>query len=260
MNSSEVKIFQSDDGKTEIQVKLENETVWLSQKQMADLFEKDTDTIGLHLKNIYSSSELDEQATTEEYSVVQIEGTRKVRRNIKFYNLDAIFSIGYRVNSKRGIQFRIWATRVLKEFLIKGYALNEKLLNQQNQQLLELKNTVKMLGKILDYKKLSTDESTGLLKLVSDYAYALDILDQYDYQKLSIGHTTDKETFCLDYNDAIEQIQKIKKKYDSSPLFGNEKDKSFRSSVAAIYQTFDGKDLYPSIEEKAAHLFYFILL
>jgi hypothetical protein len=166
--------------------------------------------------------------------------------------------VGYRVNSKRGIQFRIWATRVLKEFLIKGYALNEKLLSQQNQQLLELKNTVKMLGKVLDYKNLSTEESKGLLKLVSDYAYALDILDRYDYQRLKIGHTTDKESFRLDYNEAIEQIKKIKKK-TPSPLFGNEKDKSFRSSVAAIYQTFDGKDLYPSIEEKAAHLLYFIV-
>ena len=258
MDSSEVRIFQSDDGKTEIQVKLEKETVWLSQKQMAELFEKDSDTIGLHLRNIYKSSELNEKATTEEYSVVQTEGKRNVRRKIKFYNLDAIISVGYRVNSKRGIQFRIWATQVLKEYLIKGYTLNEKLLNKQYKQLLELKNTVKILGKVLDYKKLSNDESTGLLKLISDYAYALDILDQYDYQTLKIDYTTSKEIFRLDYNEAIKQIQKIKKQHSYSPLFGNEKDKSFRGSVAAIYQTFEGADLYPSIEEKAANLLYFV--
>ena len=142
MDSSEVKIFQADDGKTEIEVKLEKETVWLSQRQMAELFEKDTDTIDLHLRNIYKSDELDEEATTEKYSVVQKEGNRKVRRKLKFYNLDAIISVGYRVNSKRGIQFRIWATQILKEYLIKGYALNQKILNQQNQQLIELKNKV----------------------------------------------------------------------------------------------------------------------
>ena len=258
MDSSEVKIFQADDGKTEIEVKLEKETVWLSQRQMAELFEKDTDTIGLHLRNIYKSDELYEEATTEEYSVVQKEGNRKVRRKVKFYNLDAIISVGYRVNSKRGIQFRIWATQILKEYLIKGYALNQKILNQQNQQLIELKNTVKLLGNVLSYKKLSNDESTGLLKLISDYAYALDILDQYDYQSLKIDHTSGKEHFRLDYDEAIYQIQKIKKEYGYNALFGNEKDKSFKSSLAAIYQTFEGVDLYPSIEEKAANLLYFV--
>ena len=134
MNNSAIEIFKSDDGKTEVQVSLANETVWLSQKQMAQLFDKDTDTIGLHLKNIYSSEELEEIATTEEFSVVQMEGKRNVTRVIKCYNLDAIISVGYRVNSKRGTQFRIWANKILKDYLVKGYSLNEKILIQQNEQ------------------------------------------------------------------------------------------------------------------------------
>jgi len=258
VNNSDIKIYQSKDGQTEVQVKFENETVWLSQKQMSQLFEKDTDTVGLHLKNIYTSGELDEISTTEESSVVQLEGKRKVKRKIKLYNLDAIISVGYRVNSKRGIQFRIWANKILKEYLIKGYALNERKLNEQNQQLKELQNSVKILGKALTIKTLSSDESIGLLRIISDYAYALDILDQYDYQSLQIQNTSGKETYQLTYEEAINQIQIAKRAHGNSDLFGNEKDKSFQSSVAAIYQTFGGTDLYPSIEEKASNLLYFI--
>lgn len=258
MNSSNIEIYQSRDGQTEVQVRFENDTVWLSQKQMSQLFDKDTDTIGLHLRNIYKSGELNEISTTEESSVVQLEGKRKVKRSIKLYNLDAIISIGYRINSKRGIQFRIWANKILKEYLIKGYALNERKLNEQNQQLRELQNSVKILGKALTIKTLSNDESTGLLKIISDYAYALDILDQYDYQSLQIRDTSGKETFQLTYKEAINQIQLAKRAHGNSDLFGQEKDKSFRSSIATIYQTFGGTDLYPSIEEKAANLLYFI--
>ena len=258
MNNSDIKIYQSQDGHTEVQVRFENETVWLSQKQIAQLFDKDSDTIGLHLKNIYKSGELDEISTTEESSVVQIEGKRNVKRDIRVYNLDAIISVGYRINSKRGIQFRIWANKILKEFLIKGYALNERKLNEQNEQLKELQNSVKILGNALTFKSLSSDESTGLLKIISDYAYALDILDQYDYQSLQIRDTSGKETYQLTYGEAINQIQIVKKAHGNSGLFGHEKDESFQSSVATIYQTIGGTDLYPSIEEKAANLLYFI--
>lgn len=258
MNNSDIKIYQSKDGQTEVQVKFENETVWLSQKQMSQLFDKDTDTVGLHLRNIYTSGELDEISTTEESSVVQLEGKRKVKRKIKLYNLDAIISVGYRVNSKRGIQFRIWANKILKEYLIKGYTLNERKLNEQNQQLKELQNSVKILGEALTIKTLSSDESIGLLRIISDYAYALDILDQYDYQSLQIQNTSGKETYQLTYEEAINQIQIAKRAHGNSDLFGNEKDKSFQSSVGAIYQTFGGTDLYPSIEEKAVNLLYFI--
>jgi hypothetical protein len=175
MNNSGIEIFKSEDGKTEVQVNLANDTVWLSQKQMAQLFDKDTDTIGLHLKNIYNSEELEEISTTEDFSVVQMEGKRNVTRVIKCYDLDAIISVGYRVNSKRGTQFRIWANKILKDYLIKGYSINEKKLIQQNEQLKELRESVKILGNVLMYKQLTNDESVGLLKIISDYAYALDI-------------------------------------------------------------------------------------
>jgi len=258
MNSSEIKIYQVEGGQTEIEVKLHDETVWLSQKQMAELFDKDTDTIGLHLKNIYKSTELLEDATTEESSVVQIEGNRRVRRKIKVYNLDAIISVGYRVNSKRGTQFRIWANKVLKDYLIKGYSINDKRLKLQADKLKELQNTVKIIGTVLDQKRLSGDEGEALLKLISDYSYALDLLDQYDYQKLEIPKGKTKETYQITYTEAKNLINKVRSAYNTTELFGQEKDRSFESSISTIYQTHDGQDLYPTLEEKAAHLLYFI--
>lgn len=258
MNSSEIKIYQIEGGQTEIEVKLSDETVWLSQKQMAELFDKDTDTIGLHLKNIYKTSELKEDATTEDSSVVQIEGNRKVKRKIKFYNLDAIISVGYRVNSKRGTQFRIWANKVLKDYLVKGYSINEKRLKLQADKLKELQNTVKIIENVLDQKRLSGDEGEALLKLISDYSYALNLLDQYDYQKLEIPKGKTKETYQITYTEAKKLINKVRSAYNTTELFGQEKDRSFESSISTIYQTHDGQDLYPSLEEKAAHLLYFI--
>jgi prophage maintenance system killer protein len=258
MDESGIKIFQTDDGKTEIQVVVKSETVWLSQKQIADLFEKDKDTVGLHLRNIYKSGELLEKATTEKYSVVQKEGGRNVNRSLKLYNLDAIISVGYRVNSKRGVQFRIWANQILKDYLIAGYAINERRLKSQNEQLNSLKESVLILTKIVNQKELSPDESEGLLKIITDYAFALDILDQYDYQKLKISDTSDKELYRITYQEAIDHIKRLREIYGNGPLFGKEKDNSFQSSISTIYQTFDGKDLYPSIEEKAANLLYLI--
>jgi hypothetical protein len=219
MNNSAIEIFKSEDGKTEVQVSLANETVWLSQKQLAQLFDKDTDTIGLHLKNIYNSEELEEISTTEEFSVVQMEGKRNVTRVIKCYNLDAIISVGYRVNSKRGTQFRIWANKILKDYLVKGYSVNEKRLTQQNELLKELRESVKILGNVLKYKELSNDESVGLLKIISDYAYALEILDQYDYQSLKIHATSGKEIFRLTYEEAIKQIELAKKYYTGTATY-----------------------------------------
>jgi len=259
MKNSEIKIYKTPNGETSIEVKLEKETVWLSQKQMAELFDKDSDTIGLHLRNIYKSGELDEESTTEKYSVVQKEGKRNVKRQIKFYNLDAIISVGYRVNSKRGVLFRKWATQLLKDYLIKGYIINQQRLQKHAKQLDELKETIKILGSTLKYRKLTNDESTGLLKIISDYSYALDILDQYDYQTLKIENTSGKEVYQLTYKEAIKQINLVKRTYGNSELFGNEKDDSFKSSLATIYQTFGDVDLYPSIEEKAANLLYFIV-
>lgn len=185
MNESAIQIYRLDNGATEIEVKLDQDTIWLSQKQIAELFDKDSDTIGLHLKKIYSTGELEEFSTTEDYSVVQKEGTRNVRRKIKHYNLDAIISVGYRVNSIRGTQFRIWANKILKEYLIQGYSINERALKRQNEQLSELQKTIKILSSAIQSKELTSDESKGLLSIISDYSYALDILDKYDYHSLS---------------------------------------------------------------------------
>jgi prophage maintenance system killer protein len=258
MKNSRIEIYQLENGKTEIEVRLENETIWLNQYQIEELFETDRTSINRHISNIYKSGELDEESTCAIFAQVQLEGKRKVTRNIKFYNLDAIISVGYRVNSKRGTQFRIWANNILKEHLINGYTINKNRLEQKNEQLKELQKSVKLLGDVLKYKALSNDESIGLLKIISDYAYALDILDKYDYQQLEITGTSGKEVYQLTYEEAMEQIKKAKKAYGNSELFGREKDKSFKSSIATIFQTFDGEDLYPSIEEKAANLLYFV--
>jgi prophage maintenance system killer protein len=258
MDEFGIKIFQSQDNKTEIQVIVQSESVWLSQKHMSELFEKDSDTIGLHLRNIYKSGELQEKATTEKYSVIQKEGDRNVKRTIKLYNLDAIISVGYRVNSKRGVQFRIWANQVLKDYLINGFVVNERKLTSQIENLQSLKETVLLLSKITEQKKLTTEESEGLLRIVSGYAYALDVLDQYDYQSLKISDTSDIELYRITYKEAIQKIDELRKIYGNSQLFGKEKDNSFKSSISTIYQTFDKKDLYPSVEEKAANLLYLV--
>jgi len=258
MNNSAIEIFKTEDGKTQVQVVLENDTVWLNQYQLEELFQTNRTSVNRHILNIYKSEELFEDSTCAKFAQVQKEGDRIISRNINYYNLDIIIAVGYRVNSKRGTEFRIWANRILKDYLIKGYSINEKRLMQQNEQLRELRETVKILGNVLKFKELSSDESEGLIKIISDYAYALDVLDQYDYQSLKIRATSGKEIYQLTYNEAIKQIELARNFYGNSGLFGNEKDESFKSSLATIYQTFDGNDLYPSIEEKAANLLYFI--
>ena len=256
---NQIVIYQAKDGQPEIDVQFDGDTIWMSQAQMAEVFEKDSDTIGLHLKNIYKTGELDKNRTTEESSVVRKEGSRNVKRKITFYNLDAIISVGYRVNSIRGTQFRIWANKVLKEYLTTGYVVNERKLKESEEQLFSLKQTIILLETVVKRKELSTDEAVGLLKVVSEYARALDLLDQYDHQKLSISEEQETGINKLAYDDAISQINIWRDKQQAGNLFGNEKDNSFKSSLNVIYQTFNGLDLYPSINEKAANLLYFIV-
>ncbi len=258
MSESEIAIYKASDGSTEIQVKLDGDTVWLNQYQLADLFETDRTSINRHITNIFRSKELAEDSTCAEIAHVQKEGKRQVSRNIKYYNLDLIISIGYRVNSKRGIEFRTWANKVLKSYLIKGYVVNNETLSKQNELLKELQDTARLIGNVAKSKEISNDESSGLLQIISDYAYALDILDQYDHQSLILKNTSGKEIYQLTYKEAVKQIGIAKRAYGNSDLFGRQKDDSFKSSVATIFQTFDGKDLYPSIEEKAANLLYFV--
>ncbi|WP_185153985.1 RhuM family protein [Dysgonomonas sp. ZJ709] len=262
MNKEEVKIgdsqiiiYQTSDGKTQLDVKLDNETVWLSQTQLIDLFQSTKQNISLHINNVFKEGELDKKATVKEYLTVRQEGERTVKRNIEHYSLDVIISVGYRVKSQRGTQFRIWANSVLKEYLIKGYAINQ---NAKTEQLDDLKKTVKLLSNVLKNKELTADEATGLLRVITDYTYALDTLDRYDFQKLEIERITTEEPFNADYNNAMGAIHVLRDKFGSGGLFGNEKDQSFKSSISTIYQTFGGEELYPSIEEKAAMLLYLV--
>jgi prophage maintenance system killer protein len=255
MEKSDIIIYQLGDGKTEINVQLVNETVWLNLNQIVDLFSRDKSVISRHISNLFKEEELQKESVVAKNATTASDGKTY---QIDYYNLDVIISVGYRIKSKRGTQFRIWANQVIKEYLIKGYSINEKRLSQHNEQLKELQESVKILGNVLNYKVLTNDESIGLLKIISDYAYALDILDQYDYQRLEIKDTTERATYQLTYEEAIKQIQIAKKAHGNSDLFGNEKDDSFKSSISTIYQTFDGQELYPSIEEKAANLLYFI--
>jgi prophage maintenance system killer protein len=258
-HAGEIVMYQTADGRTSIDVKLENETIWLNLIQISNLFEKDKSVISKHLRNVYAECELDREATVAKNATVQVEGSREVAREIEYYNLDAILSVGYRVNSKRGTQFRIWANKILKDYLTSGYAIDRKRFEQQSQQLEELKQAVKLLGNVVGNHELTTDEATGLIKVVTDYTYALDVLDQYDHQVLEIHDTTEAELYTITYNEAMLAIKGLRDKFGGSSLFGNEKDESFQGSLAAIYQTFDGHYVYPSVEEKAANLLYFVI-
>jgi len=255
----EILIYETPDGGPQIEVTLEEQTLWLSQPLMADLFGKDFRTIAKHIKNIYAEGELEEEHTTTRFPVVLQEGQRKVTREIKYYNLDVILSVGYRVSSRQGTAFRKWSNTVLKDYLIKGYAHNEKLLREKQAQLDSLKQAVTLIAKVSNSQTLSGDQASGLLRVLSDYTYALDVLDKYDHQVLEIEATSSGQLFQITYPSAMEAIRGLKDKFGGSSLFGNEKDESFQGSLAAIYQTFSGADLYPSVEEKAANLLYFVI-
>lgn len=254
----QIEIYKSANNAIELQVSLDNDTVWLNRHQLAMLFDRDIKTIGKHINTIFEEQELDANSTVAKFATVQIEGDRKIKREIEHYNLDVIISVGYRVKSKQGTQFRQWATQRLKDYLVKGYTINQKRLEEAENKFQELKQAVKLLESVVNAKEITGDEAQGLLKILSDYAFALDILDQYDHQTLKISETEDKEIFKISYPEAIKAIEGLKTKFGGSNLFGNEKDDSFKSSLATIYQTFDGIDLYPSVQEKAGHLLYFV--
>ena len=254
--NNQIIIYQTEDGQTQVDVRLENETVWLTQAQMAELFEKTPQNITMHIGNAYKEGELEKESTCKEYLQVQQEGKRKVSRMVKYYDLDVIISVGYRVKSKRGTAFRIWARKVLREYLVKGYAVNERM---RKEQIGELRQLVGMLGRTIQSQPLlSNDETNALFEVVTDYTYALDTLDNYDCERLTINKTTKEEPFHATYENAMEAINGLREKFGGSVLFGNEKDDSFKSSIGQIYQTFGGEELYPSVEEKAAMLLYLV--
>ena len=252
--NNQIIIYHTEDGQMQIDVRLENETVWLTQKQIAELFGTKRPAITKHLKNIYASEELDEGSTCSILEHMGNEG--KQTYSTKYYNLDVILSVGYRVNSKNATRFRQWANKVLKQYLIKGYAINERM---RKEQIGELRQLVGMLGRTIQSQPLlSNDETNALFEVVTDYTYALDTLDNYDYERLTINKTTKEEPFHATYENAMEAINGLREKFGGSVLFGNEKDESFKSSIGQIYQTFGGEELYPSVEEKAAMLLYLV--
>ena len=256
MEENSIVIYQTEDGQTQIDVRLENDTVWLTQAQMAELFGKTPQNITMHIRNAYSEGELDKSATCKEYLQVQTEGHRTVKRIQKFYDLDVIISVGYRVKSKRGTAFRIWARKILKDYLVKGFAINE---HMRKEQIGELRQLVGVLGRTIQSQPLlSNDETHALFDVVTDYTYALDTLDDYDHQRITVKDTTQEERFHATYENAMEIIHTLRSKFGGSNLFGNEKDDSFKSSIGQIYQTFGGEELYPSVEEKAAMLLYLV--
>ena len=253
MDRGEIIIYKTADGETRLDVRMENDSVWLTQAQIAQLFGTEIPAISKHIRNIFQSGELERAATISKREMVRQEGKRTVKRRIDTYNLDMILSVGYRVNSKNATQFRIWANKVLKEYLIKGYAVNSQ---AKIEQLEELKQTVHLLSNVLSAKEVTKSEAVGLLRVITDYTYGLDTLDRYDYQQLEVSATTTEEPFHATYENAMEALQVLRDKFGGSELFAHEKDESFKSTMGAIYQTFGGRDLYPSVEEKAANLLY----
>lgn len=261
---SEIEIYKSADDAIELQVSFDDETVWLSQKQMANLFGRNRVAITQHIGNIFKEEELNEKVVCKDFLHTTQHGAitgKTQEKPIKYYNLDVIISVGYRVKSKQGTQFRQWATQRLKDYLVQGYAINEKRLKEANSKLQDLQKAITLAVKAGNSENLSSTEAKGILSVLEQYAYALDLLDKYDHQSLTIDVSENASTEIkkLTYEKAIEQINIWRDYQQAGKLFGNEKDQSFKSSLETIYQTFDNIDLYPSLEEKAVNLLYFIV-
>ena len=256
--NNQIIIYQTEDGQTQVDVRMENDMIWLTRQQIAVLFGRDYKTISKHINNALKEELADSVVVAKFANTTQhgaIEGKTQTHE-IDYFNLEVITSVGYRVKSKRGVQFRQWANKVLKQYLIKGYAVNERM---RKEQIGELRQLVGMLGRTIQSQPLlSNDETNALFEVVTDYAYALDTLDNYDYERLTINKTTKEEPFHATYENAMEAIDGLREKFGGSVLFGNEKDDSFKSSIGQIYQTFGGEELYPSVEEKAAMLLYLV--
>jgi hypothetical protein len=241
MEQNKIIIYQTEDGQTQIDVRMENETVWLSTGQMAILFDREESNIRRHIINVFKEGELKKENNVH---FLHVNG---VKKPVPFYNLDVIISVGYRVKSQRGVQFRQWANQVLKQYLIKGYAVNQRI---HSEQIAELRQLVQMVGRTIQNQQIEpNDENQALFDIVVDYTYALDTLDDYDYQRLRLAETTQEDKFHATYENAMEAIKALRDKFGGSLLFGNEKDDSFKSSIGQIYQTFGGEELYPSVEE-----------
>ena len=249
MNDSAIVMYTTEDGSVQLDVKLDKNTVWLNREQMALLFDRDYKTIAKHIKNALKE-ELEEEPVVAKIAIPKKYGRKEgfvQMQEVEFYNLEMVTSVGFRVKSKRGVQFRKWANKVLKEYLVKGYAIDQRRLDHYD----ELRGVVRLMSRALDMQEKRSDvEYEGLFSVISDYVYALDTLDRYDYQSLKIDRTTKEESFHATYDNAMAAIMALKKKFGESRWFANEKDESFRSSIGQIYQSFGGEDLYASVEEK----------
>lgn len=252
--AGEVILFQAEDGHTVLEVHLDHETVWLSQDQMAELFGRERSVITKHLRNVIKEGELEEFAVRAKIAHTALDGKTY---QTQFYNLDAILSVGYRVNSKRGTQFRRWATQVLKDHIVKGYTVNEQRFREQSEKLREMRHTVELLSRTLTTQELVTDTGRDVLRVLTDYAYALTTLDRYDHGTLAIEGTTGPAPYAINYEMGMGIVASMKGEFNG--LFGLEKDQGFQSAIGTIYQTFGGEELYPSVEEKAANLLYFVV-
>ncbi len=252
IGDSQIIIYQTPDGNTQLAVKLDSENVWINRQQMSELFDRDVKTIGKHINNALKE-ELDNVPVVAKFATTATDGKTY---QVEYYNLDMVISVGYRVKSNQGTQFRVWANKILKEYLVKGFVVNQQAKVKQLQEALD---SIKILTGIATRQDVTGDQAVDILQVIKDYTYALDTLDKYDYQSLEIDNITGKELFIATYESAMEAIDTLREKFGSGGLFGNEKDQSFKSSINTIYQTFDGKDLYRSVEEKAAMLLYLVI-
>ena len=255
---NQIVIYKTKNGETEIDVKMQDETLWLTQKSMAELFGCSKDNIGLHLKNIFKEKELNKDSTTENFSVVQKEGKRQVERTQTFYNLDAIISVGYRVNSTKATQFRIWATKILKKYLTEGYVINKKALQQQKEKFATLQQTVDLLNRSLVNQVESLKQAKDVSNILNNFVKGLNLLDDYDHQQLDKKGNSKRKAVKIKMQDFLKIVDKMKGDF-ASDVFAVPKDKSFESSVNQLYQTFGGQELYPTLEEKAAMLLYMVV-
>lgn len=253
----EIVIYTSEDGSISLDTKLENETIWLTQDMMAKLFNTTSQNITMHIANIFEEEELDKISTCKDFLQVRKEGNRMVSRSLLHYNLDVVLSVGYRIKSKVATQFRIWATNTLKEFITKGYAINEKALKAKQEQILTLQSTINLLTRSIENQIETVDEAQNVAKILDNFAKGLNLLDNFDHKTLDSKGSTEKEAVIIQEKEYLEIIDKMKSEF-ASDVFANPKDGSFASSINQIYQTFDGKDCYPTLEEKAATLLYLI--
>lgn len=261
LKKGEIIIYKTSENEVELRVKLEDETIWLTQKMMAELFGVEIPTINYHLAEVYKSAELKEERTIRKFRIVQDEGGRSVEREVAFYNLDAIISVGYRVNSQKATQFRIWATKILKQYLVKGFVINEKRLLEAKNKFHELQEAVLFLQK-QSKSELLKGQETEILSLLADYSKTLSLLEKYDKGKVDEQKGI-KTNFVLEYEDCAKIISKVKTeliaKKEASDLFGQERGGSFEGIIKGLYQTFASEELYSTIEDKASHLLYLII-